>query len=111
MFTEHSEASRKETKGLAQQCCKILQRHVEVVGSLGTLSWGSQSNFASSKFDFEILMSLPEDDGRWNSSASHNCCVGNGRCKGVEAGARPSREGLTPKRPVDSAHQHSETIW
>jgi hypothetical protein len=63
MFTEHSEASRKETKGLAQQCCKILQRHVEVVGSLGTLSWGSQSNFASSKFDFEILMSLPEDNG------------------------------------------------
>jgi hypothetical protein len=32
-----------------------------------------------------------------NSSAPHNCCVENGRCKGVEAGTRLSGERLSPK--------------
>ena len=32
-----------------------------------------------------------------NSSALHNCRVENGRCKGVEAGARLSGERLSPK--------------
>jgi hypothetical protein len=59
MFTEHSEASRKGTKGLAQQCCKITTS----CRSLGD-PFVDLNVTLRRAIDFEILMSLPEDDGR-----------------------------------------------
>lgn len=59
-FTEHSEASRKGTKGTWPRNVVNLQRHVEVVGD----AFVDLNVTLCRAIDFEILMSLPEDNGR-----------------------------------------------
>ena len=58
MSTKHSEASRKGTKGLAQQCCKYYN-----VMSVPWEPFVGLKVTLRRAIDFEILMSLSEDNG------------------------------------------------
>jgi hypothetical protein len=62
MSTEHSEASRKGTKGDLPSNVVDITTSCGSSRSLGNLSWGLKVTLRRA-IDFEILMSLPEDNG------------------------------------------------